>query len=44
MKAFKKGISISGAVARLLIGIGATAMLFLIFKKEKTKKTENIRE
>ena len=39
MNIVKRAVLISGAVARLLIGIGGTAILFLIFKKEKTKKT-----
>ena len=33
----KKGIIISGAVARSLIGIGAAALAFLALKKKKPK-------
>ena len=33
----KKGIMISGAVVRSLIGIGATALAFLALKKKKPK-------
>ena len=35
----KKGIAISGAVARSVIGFGATVLLFLAFKKKKSKNT-----
>jgi hypothetical protein len=35
---FKKGISITGAVARSVVGLGATVLLFLAFKKKKSKK------
>jgi hypothetical protein len=35
---FKKGISIAGAVARSVIGFGATVVLFAAFKKKKSKK------
>jgi len=31
----RKGIAISGAVARSAIGFGATVLLFLAFKKKK---------
>jgi hypothetical protein len=34
---FKKGASISGAIMRSLIGIGATALLFFSLKKKKRK-------
>jgi galactokinase/mevalonate kinase-like predicted kinase len=34
-KILKKGIVISGAVARTLIGAGAAALLFLLVKKKK---------
>jgi hypothetical protein len=34
---FKKGIVISGVVARTLIGAGAAALLFFGVKKNKTK-------
>jgi hypothetical protein len=34
----KKGISITGAVARSVVGLGATVLLFLAFKKKKSKK------
>jgi hypothetical protein len=34
----KKGISITGAVARTVVGLGATVLLFLAFKKKKSKK------
>jgi hypothetical protein len=34
----KRGIIISGAVARSVIGLGATVLLFFAFKKKKTKK------
>jgi hypothetical protein len=33
----KKTILISGAVARSVIGIGATALLFFVLKKKKAK-------
>jgi len=33
----KKTILISGAVARSIIGIGATALLFFALKKKKAK-------
>jgi hypothetical protein len=33
----KKGIVISGVVARTLIGVGAAAFLFLGLKKKKSK-------
>lgn len=33
----KKGIVISGVVARTLIGVGAAAVLFLGLKKKKSK-------
>jgi len=33
----KKGIMISGAVARSLIGIGATALAYLALKKKTPK-------
>jgi hypothetical protein len=33
----KKGIVISGVVARTLIGVGAAAFLFLGLKKKKAK-------
>jgi len=33
----KKGVMISGAVVRSLIGIGATALAFLALKKKKPK-------
>jgi hypothetical protein len=35
---FKKGISISGAIARSVVGLGATVLLFLAFKKKKSGK------
>jgi len=34
----KKGISITGAVARSVVGLGATALLLLTFRKKKSKK------
>ena len=36
-KIFKKGIVLSGVVARTLIGVGAAALLFLGVKKKKPK-------
>jgi len=33
----KKGITISGAVARSVVGLGATVLLFFAFRKKKTK-------
>ena len=36
-KILKKGIVISGLVARTLIGVGAAALLFLGVKKKKSK-------
>lgn len=36
-KILKKGIVISGVVARTLIGAGAAALLFLGIKKKKSK-------
>ncbi len=36
-KLLKKGIVISGVVARTLIGVGAAALLFIGFKKKKSK-------
>jgi hypothetical protein len=36
-KILKKGIVISGVVARTLIGVGAAALLFLGIKKKKSK-------
>lgn len=36
-KILKKGILISGAIARSLIGIGATLLLFCALKKKKVK-------
>lgn len=37
MKIIRRSVLISGAVARSVIGIGATALLFLALKKRKTK-------
>ncbi len=34
----KKGIAISGAAARAVIGLGASVLLFLAFKKKKSRK------
>jgi hypothetical protein len=34
----KKGILISGAIVRSIVGIGATALLFFGLKKKKAKK------
>jgi hypothetical protein len=34
----KKGIAITGAAARSVVGLGATVLLFLAFKKKKSKK------
>ena len=34
-KILKKGITLSGLIMRSLVGIGATALLFLSLKKEK---------
>jgi sulfite exporter TauE/SafE len=40
MKALKRGIAISGAAARLLIGLGSVAMLVVgAFKRKKSKRT-----
>jgi len=38
MKMLKKGILISGAIVRSILGIGATVLLFLSLKKRRTKK------
>jgi len=38
MNILKRGILISGAVVRSVIGIGATALLFFGLKKKKAKK------
>jgi len=38
-KIVKKGISISGALARTLIGMGATILIFLSFKNKKNTIT-----
>jgi hypothetical protein len=35
---FKKGIAITGAIARSVVGLGATALLLLAFRKKKSKK------
>lgn len=37
-KIIEKTIMVSGAIARSMIGIGASALLFFAFKKKKTKK------
>ena len=34
---FKKGILISGALARVFIGVGATVLLFCSLKRRKAK-------
>ncbi len=34
----KKAITVSGAIARTAIGIGASALLFLALKKKKKKR------
>jgi hypothetical protein len=34
----KKGITITGAVLRSVVGLGATALLLLAFRKKKSKK------
>lgn len=40
IRALKKGIAVSGAAARLLIGIGSAAILIVgAFKKRKSKRT-----
>jgi len=36
-KIVKKGISISGALTRTLIGMGTTILVFLSFKNKKAK-------
>jgi hypothetical protein len=38
MKILKRLILISGAVARSIIGIGATVLLFFALKKKKRKQ------
>lgn len=37
-KIIEKTIMVSGAIARFIIGIGASVLLFFAFKKKKTKK------
>jgi hypothetical protein len=37
----EKTIKVSGAVARSLIGLGAIALLFIPFRKKKTKKKDH---
>jgi hypothetical protein len=37
VKILKRSILISGAVARSIIGVGATALLFFALKKKKAK-------
>jgi hypothetical protein len=38
MKILRRSVLVSGAVARSVIGIGATALLFLALKKRKKKQ------
>lgn len=38
MKILRRAILISGAIARSIIGIGATVLLFFALKKKKAKE------
>jgi len=41
-KIVKKGISISGALASTLIGMGTTILIFLSFKNKKTPSGDSM--